>query len=82
MNSPTDSPELPRSVGPEDGTPMRGLAVLHPLNQPVEFMRFCPHCQEETRFIAQIEMLNGLWGCCANCGDERVVPYTRTMEAA
>ncbi|HUD64678.1 MAG TPA: hypothetical protein VMQ17_08875 [Candidatus Sulfotelmatobacter sp.] len=83
MSSPTDPPTAFPSVGPEDGCPnVRGLAVLHPLNQPVEFMRFCPKCQEETRFIAQIEMLNGLWGCCANCGDERVVPYTRTVEAA
>jgi hypothetical protein len=80
---PTEStlPGSPPSVGTlEDGCPnVRGLAVLHP---QVEFMRFCPKCQEETRFIAQIEMLNGLYGCCANCGDERVVPYTRTVEAA
>lgn len=52
------------------------------LRVPVEFMTFCPKCQMETRFVAQKEIQNGLFGHCSSCGDERVVRFTRTVEAA
>jgi hypothetical protein len=79
MNLPTDLPHLPGSVGAEsgDGELSRGGAAV--LNFAVEWMRFCPVCQKQTRFIGQIELENGLLGICASCGDERVAPYTRMV---
>jgi len=74
MNLPTEFSS--GSVGKGDGVSWGGIAVL---DFPPEWMRFCPVCQRETHFIAQIELVNGLFGICANCGDERVVPYTRTV---
>jgi hypothetical protein len=78
MNLPIESvPPHRDAIGKnEGGVSWGGVAALEPY---VEFMRFCTHCNQETRFIAQIEMLNGLFGCCANCGDESVAPYTRTV---
>ena len=72
------SPSMPQtSVALEGGdSPVRGLAALDPHR---EFMRFCEVCESEQRFVAQFELGNGLWGCCTTCGDERVVPYTRTV---
>jgi len=75
MSLPIDEPTA--AVGKDEGgVSWGGVAALEPY---VEFMRFCPVCQLETRFIAQIELLNGLYGCCANCGDESVAPFTRTV---
>ena len=87
MNLPIEFPHrMSASVGgkPEDGDGLRGgLAVLNfaQLEVPIEWMRFCAVCQSEQRFVAQIEVGNGVFGCCANCGDERVVPFTRTVES-
>ena len=79
QNRPTDSPPLPQSVGPEDGDHVRGLAVLHPMQ---EVSLPCYYCGRETTFLAQFAFPQGWWGVCMSCGDERLVPYTRTMEAA
>jgi hypothetical protein len=83
MSLPTGaSPQQSESVGIADGVSSRGGGAAldsHALVTHVEFMRFCPHCNEDTRFIAQIEMLHGLYGCCANCGDESLAPFTRTV---
>lgn len=65
------------SVGDESGGSSRGgVAALDPHR---EFMRECPACGRHARFIAEIELANGLYVTCIECGDQRVVPYTRTI---
>ena len=53
----------------------RELAVLE---RPVEWMRYCEVCESERRFVADMECATGLIGHCANCGEERIAPFTRT----
>lgn len=48
------------------------------LATPVEWMRFCPVCNNEQIFVADRECSSGLVGRCSNCGDERIAPFTRT----
>jgi hypothetical protein len=48
----------------------------------VQFMRYCPRCEKETIFVAGWECAAGLVGCCLECGDERVAPFTRTTAEA
>lgn len=75
MNLPTDSCD----VGLEDGALRGGSAVLV---VPIEWMRFCSACESEQRFVADQECDFGLVGRCANCGEERFVPFTRTTGRA
>jgi hypothetical protein len=85
MTSSTESASLPNakiSVAAEGGgSPMRGLAAprLQALEPPREWMQFCSVCDFEERFVAVIELANGLWGFCSGCGVESVVAYTRTV---
>jgi hypothetical protein len=84
MTSPTDNmvPPCP-VVGNQDGERLSGeeIAVLASLeiDPPRRVMLPCYQCGRETEFLAQFEMANGLWGCCLGCGEERLVPYTRTV---
>lgn len=56
--------------------PMHTLPVAN-LEPPVEWMRFCRICDVERRFIADRVCVSGLIGCCVDCGDERIAPFTR-----
>jgi hypothetical protein len=84
MNSPIDVSAI--SIGDlescGEGEAQHTLAALGlSLNPAIEYMRDCPACGRLARFIAEIELVNGLFGTCANCGDQRVVRYTRTVPA-
>jgi len=48
------------------------------LSSPVEWMRYCPVCQKESRFVADRICASGLIGNCSGCGDERIAAFTRT----
>jgi hypothetical protein len=85
MTSPTDNmvPPCP-VVGNQDGDKLRReeeLAVLAllELKPPHRVSVPCYQCGKESEFLAQFEMANGWWGCCLGCGEERLVPYTRTV---
>lgn len=80
MSFPTET-SCEYSAGLKDGTFLgREVAVLE---RPVEWMRYCEACDGEKKFVAEMECATGLIGHCANCGDERLVPFTRsTGEAA
>jgi hypothetical protein len=45
-------------------------------------MRYCALCESEQRFFADQECALGLVGHCVNCGEERFVPFTRTVTEA
>jgi len=51
---------------------------IEPLQAPVEWMRYCEACQEDQRFIADLRCDSGLIARCSKCGDERVVPFSRS----
>lgn len=51
-----------------------GIAFL---DVPIEWMRFCPTCGRETRHIAYCESAAGLFTVCPDCGDDRLVPFSR-----
>ena len=57
-----------------DGQAVASLVVL-PV--PVEWMRFCPTCERETRFVAEIECDLGLYAHCSSCGEDLIAPFTR-----
>ena len=59
-----------------------GVALL---STPVEFMRYCEDCDQETKFVADLVCATGLVGRCAKCVEAlgencafRVAPFTRT----
>jgi len=87
MNSVLPAGRFPtnsQTAGPEDGDRVpqcarsRAIAVLAEF---VEFSRFCFVCDAEQIFRAGWECDAGLVGCCLGCGDERIAPWTRTVEA-
>lgn len=51
---------------------------VDPLEIPIEWMRFCPRCNSDQRFVANRIFYAGLIGKCVNCGEERIAPFTRT----
>ena len=51
---------------------------ITPLATKVEFPRQCLKCESEQTFVAGWECDRGLVGYCMGCGDEWVVPFTRT----
>jgi hypothetical protein len=76
----TEIRQSPRSVGLEGGgATVGGTAALEisTLAPWVEWMRFCPVCDSEQRFVAGWICDLGLVGCCSTCGDERILPFTR-----
>ena len=84
MTLPTELhlPEPTPSVGREDG--VRGslrtahaVLPIHTLEVPVEWMRFCPHCGSQQRFVAGWFSFAGLIAECVRCGDTVVAEYTR-----
>ncbi len=52
------------------------------LEPQVEFMRFCSRCDSEQIFTAVMQCEQGLIGVCRSCGDESLIPYTRTNSEA
>lgn len=52
--------------------------LVAPLPLPIEFMRFCYACEGEHAFVLEQICASGHVGRCLNCGDERIVPFTRT----
>jgi hypothetical protein len=58
------------------------LAGIEVLEVPIEWNRYCIKCDGEFLFVAKRICANGLIGRCSNCGDERIAPFTRTMEVA
>ena len=81
--SPTEPPSFPtHSVGLEDGDHQsfgERVAVLEvpKLETPVEWMRWCGHCESEQCFFAEYFSLEGLIGSCQRCGSPAVAEYTR-----
>jgi hypothetical protein len=63
-------------TGLEDGGVRSGLAVLE---VSLEWERFCDSCLSLEKFVAYHECALGLVGCCTRCGEERFVPFTRTV---
>jgi hypothetical protein len=43
---------------------------------------WCSKCGGPQTFVAIYEFDGGRVGCCLGCGDERVVPFTRTTTEA
>ena len=69
----------PESVGLEDGGTFQGKGVAV-LDSPIEVSLPCYYCGKESTFVAEIRLLHGWFGTCLGCGDERFVPYTRSVE--
>ena len=78
---PTEKPNLPGSVGPEDGgggsTAVLAGSRIASLETRVDFMRYCEHCGEERQFMAGWFSLVGQIGVCLQCGTPAVAEYTR-----
>ncbi len=68
------------SVGRESGDVLAG--GLAALEVPKQDMRFCEICDCEQIFCAGWETFDGLMGCCLGCGEERVIPFSRTNSEA
>ncbi|HZW05354.1 MAG TPA: hypothetical protein VFF58_00470 [Candidatus Nitrosotalea sp.] len=83
MTLPTERAFPSGRVGVEEcgdpASPQNGIAVLDPR---VEFMRYCPHCDEERQFIAAWFSLEGLIGRCLWCGTPALAVYTRANSEA
>lgn len=80
MTLPTDQTSV-ASVGGEDGVPPEASVLAHlQLSPPQRFTLPCYQCGKASEFLAQFEFPQGLWGVCLGCGEERLVPYTRTVE--
>lgn len=55
------------------------LPPATPLETQIEFMRFCEKCDCEQIFTAVLECQSGHVGCCQGCGDERLIPFSRSI---
>jgi hypothetical protein len=72
---------IPSSVGKEGGDNLGGgFAVLDP--EIYRDMRWCANCGGEQTFVPVYEMECGRLGYCLGCGEEKVVPFTRTNSEA
>ena len=58
-------------------TTAHAVLPIHTLEVPVEWMRFCPHCGSQQRFVAGWFSFAGLIAECVRCGDTVVAEYTR-----
>ena len=80
MNLPTENP-TPFSVGGEDGGVFRGsVAVLD--SSIYRDMRWCVGCAGEQVFLEVYEFSGGRVGVCLGCGEEKLIPFTRTNSEA
>lgn len=64
----------PQSAGAERSD--RGVAPLDP--EIYREMRFCPICECEEEFVEVFTFCCGRVGVCLGCGDEKVLPFSRT----
>ena len=55
---------------------LAGVAALDPFLY--EEPRWCVNCGGEQRFFPCFEFAGGRVGCCLGCGEERVIPFSRT----
>jgi hypothetical protein len=64
--------------------PLEGSMTLafHIFAEPQPYPLWCEKCAATLQFLFIVELQNGFLVTCQGCGDERVIPYTRTMEAA
>jgi hypothetical protein len=44
----------------------------------IQEMQDCPNCGGPQIFVLAWEFESGRVGCCLGCGDERVIPFSRT----
>jgi hypothetical protein len=74
-------PEAPgqTSVSPERGG-LREVAPLDPFLY--QRMRWCGNCGGEQVFVEVFECEAGRMGFCMGCGNERVIPFSRTNSEA
>jgi hypothetical protein len=78
----------PNSVSGEGGVSLGKTVVLelypnlHILETSVEWMRFCDVCNAEHRFVANVRCSTGLVGCCSNCEEYGIAPFTRANSEA
>ena len=79
MDALTEKPSVSSVTAAEVLSTLAGIEVLE---VPVEWNRYCIKCDGEYLFVAKRICANGLIGRCSNCGDERIAPFTRTMEVA
>jgi hypothetical protein len=81
MTSLTEAPvRSPHSVGVTGGEASEGgFAVLGLIHQEP---RWCANCGGEQTFVPVYEMECGRLGYCLGCGEEKVVPFTRTNSEA
>ncbi len=79
---PTATPTLPGSVGLGSGGEGDGRcapAALEVLDSDIyRDMRWCSNCGGEQVFVEVYEFESGRMGVCWGCGEERVIPFTRT----
>ena len=69
----------PHSVGNGGGEETHGFAVLGLIHQEP---RWCANCGGEQTFVPVYEIHIGRVGYCLGCGEERVVPFSRTNSEA
>jgi hypothetical protein len=75
----TPSASTPHSVGKEGGEVHACFAVLGLAHQEP---RWCANCGGEQTFVPVYEIYQGRVGYCLGCGEERVVPFSRTNSEA
>lgn len=63
-----------------EGGTTAGVAALDPFLY--EEPRWCVNCGGEQRFFPCFEFAGGRVGVCLGCGDERVIPFSRTNAEA
>jgi hypothetical protein len=74
----TDAPDSPHAVSKEGGGES-DFAVLGLIHQEP---RWCANCGGEQTFIPVYEIEHGRVGYCLGCGEEKLVPFTRTNSEA
>jgi hypothetical protein len=76
----TEAPGVgPHSVGIEGGAAADCVVLDH---EVVRDMRWCANCGGEQVFVEVYEFAAGRVGFCLGCGEERVIPFTRTNSEA
>jgi hypothetical protein len=79
MNLPTESVGFAPLVGAEGGEASDFAAPDFSVYQD---MRWCANCAGEQVFVPVYEFASGRVGFCLGCGEERVLPFTRTNSEA
>jgi hypothetical protein len=79
------SPTVPRPPGGDPGLKSVGLegsaSNFAPLDPFIyRDQRWCGRCGGPQLFVEVFECVCGRVGVCMGCGDERIVPWSRTTE--